>query len=287
MTLSRPGGDPPAPRAAPPAEPPGVPAGTSLAGVTRPPSDITGLLRALLGEDPGRPRLTWYGPGGERVELSAKVLDNWVAKTANLLVEEVDAGPGTRVELDLPAHWRSVVWLLAVWSTGACAVPAGAGAAAVVTVDPAAHRARHGSDPGALVVAVALPALATAFGPGLPPGAIDAATAVRSYGDVFVPPVRPSAGDPALAGHWRPGPLAHADLLATATREAEAAGYPPRVRLLTSAGPAAAVRDWLGPLTLSGSLVLHHDLAGLDPAERQRLVAQEAVTAEAVTAAAG
>ena len=46
------------------------------------------------------------------VELSARTLDNWVAKSANLLVEEYDAGPGSRVAVRLPPHWRTVTWLL-------------------------------------------------------------------------------------------------------------------------------------------------------------------------------
>ncbi|MDR3068395.1 MAG: TIGR03089 family protein, partial [Cellulomonas sp.] len=63
------------------------------------------LSRALL-TDPGKPRLTWYDSDDQRVELSGAVLSNWANKTANLLVEEVEAGPGTRVGLDLPLHWR-------------------------------------------------------------------------------------------------------------------------------------------------------------------------------------
>ena len=84
--------------------------------------DVPALLRRLVTTDPGRPRVTWYGPAGERVELSGKVLDNWVAKTANLLVDELDVGPGSRVVVDLPPHWRTLVWLLAVWAAGGCVV---------------------------------------------------------------------------------------------------------------------------------------------------------------------
>src|SRR3954451_23158670 len=111
------------------------------------PGTVHELLRAFLVADPGRPRVTWYGVDGDRVELSGRTLENWVAKTANLLVEEFDAGPGSRICLWLPAHWRTVTWLLAVWSVGACAVvPAPGGSAqpadaephVVVTADPAA-----------------------------------------------------------------------------------------------------------------------------------------------------
>ena len=54
------------------------------------------LLRRLLADDPTRPRLTWYDdePGptqGERIELSAKVLVNWVSKAANLMQDDCAA----------------------------------------------------------------------------------------------------------------------------------------------------------------------------------------------------
>ena len=58
------------------------------------------LLAHLLTSDPARPRVTYYddteGPTrGERIELSAKVVGNWVNKAANLLQEEFDVEPGT------------------------------------------------------------------------------------------------------------------------------------------------------------------------------------------------
>lgn len=158
-----------------------------------PAKSLPTLLRGLT-SDPGRPRLTWYGADGERVELSGHVLDNWVTKTANLLVEEYDAGPFTTVLLDLGPHWRSVVWALAAWRTGACVVlPDDAPLAAdvVVTARPQEHA-------GTQVVAVALPALARAFDGPLPSGATDAAAAVMTYGDVltYMPDADPTA--PAL-----------------------------------------------------------------------------------------
>jgi len=83
--------------------------------VPNPPEDVQSLLAALMASDPGRPRITVYddtdGPTrGERVELSARVVANWVAKAANLLQDELDAGPGTVVRLALPPHWRTVYW---------------------------------------------------------------------------------------------------------------------------------------------------------------------------------
>jgi acyl-CoA synthetase (AMP-forming)/AMP-acid ligase II len=91
------------------------------------PADV---LRRLVASDPGRPRITVYDDSdsptrGERVELSARVVANWVAKAANLLQEDLDVAPGTVVLLDLPPHWRTLYWAFAVWSVGGCVeVPA-------------------------------------------------------------------------------------------------------------------------------------------------------------------
>jgi uncharacterized protein (TIGR03089 family) len=159
--------------------------------------DVASLL-ARLAADGGRPRLTWYGDDGERVELSGAVLANWVAKTVNLLVAEIDAAPGSAVVLDLPPHWRSVLWALSAWRCGATVVvPADDRSAAAGRSrrrrragprewDEALHR-------GADLVAVALPALARRFDGDLPAGAIDAAAAVMTYGDAidWAPPTDP------------------------------------------------------------------------------------------------
>lgn len=132
------------------------------------------------------PRLTWYGE--ERIELSGRVLANWVTKTTNLLIEEYDVGPGFQIALDLPVHWRAIVWALATWRTGATVSLAGDGDI-LVTTHPELAR------PGAEVIAVALPALARTFPGPLPPGAADAAAAVMTYGDQLgqVPAVDPAA----------------------------------------------------------------------------------------------
>src|SRR3712207_930384 len=136
-------------------------------------------LLATLASGGGRPRVTQYAADGERVELSGAVLANWTAKTTNLLVEEFDVAPGSTVRLDLPAHWRTLVWALATWRCGACVVLGPDGDTDVVVSDvPGRH------DAGQLV-AVALPALARRFAGPLPAGAVDAAAAVMTYGDVI------------------------------------------------------------------------------------------------------
>lgn len=146
---------------------------------------IDQLLAALRPDS--TPALIWYGPDGERVELSGRVLDNWVAKTANLLAEELDAEPGTVIRLAMPPHWRSVVWALAGWQTGATltvgAAAAGGGTEPDVVVSNEIDQLGNGP---AYQVAVAEGALALGWPGALPEGVLDYAAEVRSYGDVFM-----------------------------------------------------------------------------------------------------
>ncbi|HEY0188633.1 MAG TPA: TIGR03089 family protein [Cellulomonas sp.] len=253
---------------------------------TRAPSSVADVL-SLLVTAPGRPRLTWYGADGERVELSGAVLDNWVSKTTNLLVEEYDAEPGSTVLIDLPPHWRAVLWALAVWRAGGTVLLPGAGGGGPVDLTVTDRPAAHGARPHA-VVAVALPALARRFEGDLPTGAVDAAQAVMTYGDVigWAPPtdpdraalVGPAAGSTDL-------PVAHAGLVAAA--RASAATAAPGARTLlpvpgTRSGTGELLLRTLGVLAADGSVVLLADGAD-DPAARtsrtDRVVADERVTA--------
>ncbi|MCC2312942.1 TIGR03089 family protein [Cellulomonas xiejunii] len=237
----------------------------------RPPADVEALL-ALLQRDPGRPRITWYGSGGERVELSGAVLANWVSKTTNLLVDEVDAAPLVRVRLDLPAHWRTLVWALAVWRCGACVVLDAQDADVVVTDRPAQAPA------GSLVVAVALPALARGFGPDLPGDAVDGA-AVLSQPDVVVwaPALVPDA--PALVADGTT--VAHDRLLTTGPAE-------PDGRRVAIAGDdlSTVVRTALTTWASDGSVVLVEPGVAAelrsDPARRARVLGPENVTDDRV-----
>ena len=68
----------------------------------------------LTGRYGDKPFITWYDDHrDERVELSYKTFGNWVAKTANLLVDELGAEPGTR---SLLAGHCVAVLLAACWS---------------------------------------------------------------------------------------------------------------------------------------------------------------------------
>lgn len=233
----------------------------------------------LLVTEPGRPRLTWYGDDGERVELSGAVLANWLSKTTNLLVEEFDAGPGRRICVDLPAHWRSAVWALAAWRCGATVVLPEETARptdvdAVVTTRP---RAWGGATD---VVAVALPVLARRYDGELPAGAIDAAGAVMTYADMIVWAPEADPDEPALDSPGS-GTVTHGDLLAWAAAEAARAGA--RVLVDGRAPLAAVLRRLLGVWSRGGSAVLASAATAAeleaDPDRRERLVTQEGVTA--------
>jgi uncharacterized protein (TIGR03089 family) len=78
------------------------------------------LLTDELGRDGSRPFLTYYDDAsGERVELSIATTANWVAKTANYLVDECGVDAGDLVTVRLPLHWQTAVVLLACWAVGA------------------------------------------------------------------------------------------------------------------------------------------------------------------------
>ncbi len=91
---------------------------------------LSNLLEVIA--DPAQPLITYYDDAtGERVELSATTTVNWVAKTANFLVDELVAERGTRIRVDLPTHWESLIWILSVWKVGAILVDSDADIAIV------------------------------------------------------------------------------------------------------------------------------------------------------------
>lgn len=226
--------------------------------------DFTNRLLARH-RDSASPLLTWYGDPGERVELSGHVFDNWVAKSANLLAEEFDAGPGTRVLLDLPAHWKSLAIGFAVWSTGAelvTTVPdaesplheaAGRSGAAgppdiVFTGDPITATEVF---PAAEVVAVGLESLALSFPGEVPSGCMDYVAEVRGFGDYYLADPVPGAA-PALTTGDDTGDLDYAGLFSLPTAQGTAL-LGPVTDLTTTL--RAAVAQWRGdsPLVLLGS----------------------------------
>jgi uncharacterized protein (TIGR03089 family) len=198
------------------------------------------LADALLRPTDPRPMITWYDAAtGERIELSGVTTANWAAKAANLLRDDCDVEPGTRVAVRLPAHWQTAAVLLAAWWCGADVVgvgPASTAEADLVLCDAAGVEAAVAASPVLGVVALSLDAFGKGLS-GLPAGVVDFATEVRAHGDEFVPWDAVPDDAPALAGE----PVAA--VLAAARSAAAARGIAAGDRVL-------ATRDWTG-----GSLV--------------------------------
>ncbi|MEU6853175.1 TIGR03089 family protein [Actinacidiphila alni] len=241
------------------------------------------MLDAALRGDPGRPLVTFYDDAtGERVELSVATFANWVAKTANLLQDELNAQPGDRLALLLPAHWQTAVWVLAGFATGVVVAPGGDPAAADLVVSGPdtldAALACRGER-----VALALRPLGGRF-PQPPAGFVDYAVEVPGQGDRFVPyaPVGPDA--PALVLPGEDTPLTGAEVVSRARASAAALGLGRGARLLsglTFDGWDGLAAGLLAPLAADASVVLCRHLDQL-PAER---LAQRK-DAERVTASA-
>lgn len=211
------------------------------------PADV---LADLIADDATRPALTYYddtsGTGGERIELSRKVLGTWVAKAANALQEGLDVHPGSVVLLDLPApHWRLTYWALAVWSVGATVtVDDHEGADVLITTDPDSAAAEDADE----VIAVSLPALSRRFEGSLRSGVMDEAHELASYGDDFTAWDSPDPEDPALVVNGER--TAYAELLG-------AVRTPARSRaLVTTRDPATMLRQLLDVWSGRGSVVL-------------------------------
>ncbi|ASW53714.1 TIGR03089 family protein [Plantactinospora sp. KBS50] len=219
------------------------------------------ILTAAIAADPTRPLLTWYDDAtGDRTELSGATLANWVAKTANLLVDDAGLAPGDRAGVLLPPHWQTAAVLLGCWSAG---VSVSTDAPEPVDVlFAAADRLGEAADwPAGDRYALALAPLAAPLAQ-LPPGYADYVLEVRGQGDAFNPP--PGVGTP------------DGQLVTRATAHAAALGLTAGDRVLVDAHRHPDPVDWLlAPLAAGASIVL---CAALDPARRDARIATERVT---------
>ena len=237
-------------------------------------ADLPGeLLAAAVRRNAAAPLLTAYDDAtGSRVELSGATLANWVAKTANLLQDEFDVGPGSTVAVALPVHWQTAAVLLAAWSCGAAVLDTAAedddrlAGADVVLADrerlPAVEDAL-GTDPAAELLGLSLHPLGLGMTDYVGP-ARDFALEVRAHGDFFSP-WQPA--DPASPGLMTGGlTLALGGLVAAAGELAGRLGIGADDRVLIDADTAAEAGPvaWLlAPLVAGASLVLvQHPAAG-------------------------
>jgi uncharacterized protein (TIGR03089 family) len=234
------------------------------------------ILDPMLRADPVGPRITYYddaaAANGSRIELSAATLANWAAKTANLLRDDLGAGPASRVAILLPAHWQTAAALFGVWWIGAEAVLEPADAADIALCTAERLNEAEGAVNGGEVAVLSLDPFGRPVD-GLPFGVTDYATAVRVHGDQVVPERHPG---PALDGR------SVEQILAQCRNSAAARGLTAADRVLSSASwnrPGDLVDGLLSIMAVGASLVqVAHPDAAPDPAARQRRIDAEKVT---------
>ncbi|MEU8814987.1 TIGR03089 family protein [Actinoplanes sp. NPDC048796] len=224
-------------------------------------STIPQVLAAAVRNDPASPLLTFYDDtSGDRTELSGVTLDNWVSKTANLLVDGLGLSKGDTAAVQLPPHWQTAAILLGVWSAGLAAETGDTASADVVVTTPGQTSTTKAPDryaTGLLPFAMPLREL--------PAGYADYVLEVRQHGDYF--PGQPvAADDKALDGRT------HREVLAAAAEIAIPAG----ARVLIDAGRHPDPVTWLlAPLVAGASVVL---CANLDPARTAARAESEKVS---------
>jgi uncharacterized protein (TIGR03089 family) len=225
------------------------------------------VLAEILRSDPARPRVTFYedtpGPTrGERIELSGKVLANWVSKAGNALQDEYDLGPGSVVRLSLPPHWRALYWAFAVWSVGGAVDLVGGPAPDLLICDDLCEESGD-------VVLVTLAALARAHTGPVPAGAMDEARELATYGDQFAAVADPAPDDLALVTEG-----AHTAYRSVVPQR----DWPANTRVSLAGDLAQVLESTLAAWAVDGSVVLARNgrYAGGEP-QSERL-ASERVT---------
>jgi uncharacterized protein (TIGR03089 family) len=233
--------------------------------------------------DAAAPLVTYYDDAtGERVELSAATLANWVAKTANLLQDEFDVGIGSIVAVALPVHWQAAAVLLATWSCGAAVLETAAeddgrlASADVVLAEQDRLGPLEEVVDGDVLMGLSLHPLGAGMTGYLGP-ARDFAAEVRVHGDTFLPLAPPDPSAPGLvAGGLN---LTLGDLGSAAAELAQRLAIRTGDRVLVDervAAEAGPVTWLLMPLAAGASIVLCRSAAQEGLASR---AASERVTA--------
>jgi uncharacterized protein (TIGR03089 family) len=230
------------------------------------------LRRRTLSAGPD-PLVTYYDLGtGERTELSAVTVSNWVDKTCYLLADEYGLDIGDVVLLDVarthPGHWVTACLELACWRLGVTvAVDDGAGARLVVAGPLYATGVELAAEHGADLLACSLHPLGLPFAERLPGGVADYSLEVRGqpdqYAAVPVPPDQTAWLSPEAT-------LSQAEI--------DAVDGSARRRLLRPSTPWPTVRDGvLAALVGGGSIVV---VVGDDDAALDRIRVTENIEDE-------
>lgn len=234
---------------------------------------IPQAFAAAVRRDPTVPLLTFYDDAtGDRTELSGATLDNWVAKTANLLVDGTGLDHGDTVAVLLSPHWQTAAILLGV-SVAGLAIHLGGEPQSVQALFTTPRRVEVASawPTGNRYVTGLLPLAAPVR--DVPPGYVDYVVEVRGFGDSFVPVLPVGRDDRAIAG---PIELSHLAVCRTATMRAAELGVGAGDRVLVDTRVYPDPTDWLlAPLLAGASVVL---CANLDPDALRSRAQTEKVT---------
>lgn len=242
-------------------------------------SDPDTLSQAYLqwiGIEPGRPLITYYDrSSGERTELSAATLDNWVSKTGNLMRDELLLEPGALVGVAMKPHWQTAAILCAAWRFGCCVVESVGETALDALFFPESRLMELADYEADNVVVCSMHPLG--LGVSVKPDhVVDYSTEVRIHGDSFTPDQVPGPAAAAL----RAGSLQfdQRSALVTAKQLAAQLGLHVGERLMLDVSTAgeAGVLTWLGaPLAVRGAVVLVRGNGESDDAAWARRIAEQ------------
>jgi uncharacterized protein (TIGR03089 family) len=198
-----------------------------------------------------------------------------LAKTANLIQDDLFAGPDDQIAVSAPPHWMTAVWALAPMLAG-------------VAVDPwgnpsAAHTAVAYPDERILAAARKCPGERFALSllplgrplPTVPEGFRDYSADVRAFADHFTALDPPAPQSAALVVGQRT--LSHGELVSAAVSRAAEAGLDGTDRLLVDARrdsfTAEELVEWLfAPLIAGSAIVL---VRGARPERLDRIAEAE------------
>jgi uncharacterized protein (TIGR03089 family) len=209
---------------------------------------VGALFQAAIARHPAQPLLTFYDDAtGERVELSGITLANWVAKTANLLVDDVGLAPGESALVNLPPHWQSAAVLLGCWSAG-------------IVVERRTGLTSFSGTPGHGGYLLGFAPMAMPM-QHVPPGHLDYIAEVRGQGDTFTP-YPPATPETPATPNWT-----QREICQRAAETAAAQGIEAGDRVLINGDVVTDPIEWLlAPLSVGASIVLcrHTDATKLD-----------------------
>jgi uncharacterized protein (TIGR03089 family) len=237
----------------------------------------------VVGDPVDQPLLTYLDDvTGERVDLTASQVGSWAARSAGLLRDGCGLGPGSRVAVLLPPHWRTAAVLLGAWASGLAVSFRPRATAGLAVLEPGGDRpfdavfvTPERQDDWLEDVPDATHRYLVGTGPGpladVPLGWFDWSAEVLRHPDATpdhaaIHPSDPASADGTTYGQW--GALARGI--------AEMLDLRPGDRLLVDAAEHEQPLKWLlAPLSAGASVVIS---ANLDPARRDALVAAEQVT---------